>query len=189
MPDCNTLQLRTVRLELIAASFQLADLEWRHVATLARELKCVPPESWPPPLNDADSQRWFREMIEQHPDSVGWGLWYLVRNEHGKVRALIGNAGFKGRPANGACEIGYSLLPLYEGYGYATEAARALISWAFQHPAVARVSAETLPELVRSIRVMEKCGMRYVGTGKPEGTRATLRYEVSREDYRLIDCR
>ena len=98
----------------------------------------------------------------------------------------MGNAGFKGQPSLGGCEIGYSLLPVYEGYGYATEAAQALINWAFQHPAVNRVSAETLPELASSIRVMEKCGMRHVGAGKPEAARATLRYEISREDYGLL---
>jgi len=186
MRECGTLQLRTARLELIAASSQLADLEWRDVPNLARELGCAPPESWPPPLNDEDSQRWFREMLQRHPDAVGWGLWYLVRTEHGKVRVLIGNAGFKGQPANGGCEIGYSLLSVFEGFGYATEAAQALISWAFQHPAVNRVSAETLPELARSIRVIEKCGMRYIGAGKPEEGHATLRYELSRDVYRLL---
>jgi [ribosomal protein S5]-alanine N-acetyltransferase len=186
MPECNTLRLRTARLELIAATFALADLEWRDAGGFARELRCATPESWPPPLNDENSQRWFREMLQECADAVGWGLWYLVRNEDGKARVLIGNAGFKGRPANGGCEIGYSLLSVYEGCGYATEAARALISWAFQHPAVNRVSAETLPELARSIRVMEKCGMQYIGAGKPEEGHTTLRYELSREVYRLL---
>jgi ribosomal-protein-alanine N-acetyltransferase len=185
MPDCNALQLRTKRLELIACSFRLADLEWQDVAALARELRCTSPKSWPPPLNDESTQRWFREMLRQHPDALGWGLWYLVRSEDGKVRILIGNTGFKGRSVNGVCEIGYSLLPAYEGCGYATEAAQALISWAFQHPAVERLSAETLPELVGSIRVMEKCGMRHHGAGRPEEGRATLRYEISRKDSQL----
>ena len=186
MRKSNPVQLRTLRLELIAATFQLADLEWRDMERLARELECAPPGSWPPPLNDENSQRWTREMLQQHHDAVGWCLWYLVRNERGRERVLIGNAGFKGQPADGACEIGYSVLPAYEGFGYATEAAQALVSWAFQHPAVNRVLAETLPELTRSIRVMDKCGMRFIGAGNPEEGQATVRYEVSREHYREL---
>ena len=176
--------LRTVRLDLIAADLRLADLEWRDMVSLARELDCAPPEHWPPPLNDEGSQRWFREMLQQDPDAVGWGLWYLVRNEPDEPRILIGNAGFKGRPANDSCEVGYSVLPTYQGCGYATEAVHALIRWAFQHPTVNRVAAETLPYLRRSIRVMEKCHMRYIGVGKLEEGQATVRYEVCRQDYR-----
>lgn len=184
MSQGNTIQLRTLRLQLIAASFHLADLESRDLASFARELHCPPPPSWPPPFNDEGSQRWFRELLQQHPDAVGWSLWYLLLDEPGNMRVLIGNAGFKGPPANGECEIGYSLLPRYQGRGYATEAARALIDWAFQHPAVNRVSAEALPALVRSIRVMEKCGMRHLGAGRLEEGRVTLRYGISREEYR-----
>ena len=35
-----------------------------------------------------------------------------------------------------------------------------------------------------SIRVMEKCGMRFVGEGTPEGDIRTVRYAVSRAEFR-----
>src|SRR5438876_136083 len=37
-----------------------------------------------------------------------------------------------------------------------------------------------------SIRVMEKCGMRFVGEGTPEGDVRTVRYAISRAEFRSI---
>jgi len=75
-------------------------------------------------------------------------LWYVVVPQ--KEPQLAGTVGFKGKPRDGSCEIGYTLLPGFEGFGYATEAAQRLIEWAFQHPGVEQLTAETLPDLARS---------------------------------------
>jgi len=84
-------------------------------------------------------------------------------------------AGFKGRPVDGTCEIGYSVLASFQGSGYATEASRELIRWAFSHRDVERVTSETLPDLLDSLRLMEKCGMRFIGDGNPEEGQRTVR--------------
>jgi len=55
--------------------------------------------------------------------------------------------GCKGRPKNGLGQVGYTVLPDFQGNGYATEATRVVVSWAFSHPEVTRVAAETLPDL------------------------------------------
>jgi RimJ/RimL family protein N-acetyltransferase len=170
--------LRTARLELAASTSESAATENRSVGDLATLLAVPPPESWPPPLNDDASQQWNLDMLRRDPDAVGWGMWYIVAVAPHRV--LVGNIGFKGRPSQGSCEIGYSVLPQFQSRGYATEAARALIAWAFSHSDVERVSAETLPELAASIRVMEKCGMHFVGDGKPEEGLRTIRYAALR---------
>ncbi len=89
------LHLCTPRLELIAATLELAELESHGVARLAHKLGCAAPASWPPPLNDENSQRWFREMLQNDSEMVGWVLWYVVRNEPRQERVLMGNAGSK----------------------------------------------------------------------------------------------
>lgn len=177
------LTLRTQRLELIAATAESTTLEMQDVAAFASAVDVMPLASWPPPLHDAGSQEWYLSLLRQD-DAVGWGLWYVVvpQNE----RQLAGTVGFKGKPRDGSCEIGYSVLPRFEGFGYATEAARRLIEWAFEHPEVEQVTAETLPDLAQSIRVMEKCGMRFVCEGTPEGDIRTIRYAVSRAEFRSI---
>lgn len=180
--NANDLRLQTSRLELIAGTLEFGRIENHSIADLAKALRCAVPASWPPPLHDEQSQRWYLEMLERDPRAVGWALWYIVRDECEASRQLIGSGGFKGRPQNGVCEIGYSLLPAHHQRGYATEAALSLIAWAFGHSEVDKVLAETLPELTASIRVMEKCGMRFIGDGKPEQGQQTVRYEVTRTD-------
>jgi RimJ/RimL family protein N-acetyltransferase len=98
-------------------------------------------------------------------------------------RELIGLCGFKTQPENGVVEVGYSLVPAFQRQGYCTEAIRALIARAFTHASVQRVAAETLPHMRASLRVMEKCGMRYVGTGAEEEGMPTVRYEVNRAEF------
>lgn len=98
-------------------------------------------------------------------------------------RALIGNSGFKTMPKDGCVEIGYSLLPAFHAHGYGSEAARALVAWAFTQSEVERVAAETLPHLRPSIRVMENCGMRFIGEGAEEEGMRTVHYEVTRGEF------
>ena len=176
------LTVLTTRLELIAATAETVSLELRNVDQFATALVVPVPSSWPPPLNDEGSQRWYLEMLQRPASAVGWALWYLIRRE--PTRELVGVAGFKGRPVDGSCEIGYSLLPSFQGSGYATEASRELIRWAFSHRDVERVTSETLPDLLDSIRVMEKCGMRFIGDGNPEEGQRTVRYAVDRAEFR-----
>jgi RimJ/RimL family protein N-acetyltransferase len=61
-------------------------------------------------------------------------------------------------------ELGYRLRRAMWGKGYATEGSLALIRLAFTTLAVRRVWACTMAVNVRSRRVMERCGMRYVRT-------------------------
>ncbi len=78
--------------------------------------------------------------------------------------AVVGSCGFKGPPnANGAVEISYGVDPDYRGNGYATEAAQALVTYAFKNSKVHVVRAHTLPEVNASTRVLIKCGFKQVG--------------------------
>jgi [ribosomal protein S5]-alanine N-acetyltransferase len=77
---------------------------------------------------------------------------------------MVGQCGFKGPPdTDGAVEIAYGVASDQEGNGYATEAARALVAYAFSVEQVKLVRAHTLPASNASKRVLEKCGFQYVG--------------------------
>lgn len=102
--------------------------------------------------------RSYMESLRRHPRLLGWGVW-LVRSKEA-AGAIVGDAGFKGNPdIAGAVDIGYGFLPQHRGKGYATEAAGALVAWAFEHGA-GRVTAETLRDNAASIRVLRKSGFR-----------------------------
>ena len=77
-----------------------------------------------------------------------------------------------------APELGYWLGVPYWGRGYATEAVRALIDLAFRDPTVTRVIAETFPDLIPSIRVLEKNGFVRIEEGGSEP--GVIRFELRR---------
>src|SRR6476646_6280781 len=82
---------------------------------------------------------------------------------HRGTGAAVGMCGFKGPPADGVVEIAYGIDPDHEGKGYATEAAAALVTFAFKSDQVRMVCAHTLPEPNASTRVLTKCGFVFVG--------------------------
>ena len=55
--------------------------------------------------------------------------------------------------------FGYVIARFQQRKGYATEATRAIIEWAFRQPSIYRVNASTDVENFASQRVMEKAGM------------------------------
>ena len=112
-------------------------------------------------VSDDVSPEWLA-ALESATGSDPWRDGFaLVHSESGLV---IGNAGFTGPPdAEGMVEIAYGVVPDYQGRGYATEAASALVAWAANNGRVAVVRAHTLPERNASTRVLEKCGFRHVG--------------------------
>jgi len=60
-------------------------------------------------------------------------------------------------------EIGFIFNPAFQNKGYATEAARSLIAYAFRELGAHRVVGYCSPENTPSWRVLEKCGMKREG--------------------------
>ena len=107
------------------------------------------------------SPAWVEKLRESAPVDV-WlhGYWLLERESE----TAVGAVGFKGPPdADGMVEIGYGVVPSREGRGYATEAAAAVVAFAFEQPDVKTVRAHTLPARNASTRVLLKCGFTHVG--------------------------
>jgi len=67
-------------------------------------------------------------------------------------------------PEHHRLELGYSLSPRYWGNGYMTEAVREIIRFAFEEMKIHRIEASCDPRNVKSIRVVERCGMKLEAT-------------------------
>jgi ribosomal-protein-alanine N-acetyltransferase len=170
------LELTTSRLTLIPVTLELIEAEIGDRARLSQLLGAEVPADWPPPLNDENTMRWTRDHLAADPDNRGWGTWYFLLRRAGAKPVLIGNGGFKGKfVAPGACEVGYSVMENHQRNGYATEVVRALVAWAFSHPEIERVVAHTLPDLIPSIRVLEKNGFIAAEPLEPEAIMFELR--------------
>ena len=102
----------------------------------------------------------FVDRIEARLETQGFGFWAL---EAPDVAPFIGMAGLNvprfDAPFMPAVEVGWRLDPAYWGHGYATEAARAALEYAFDVLSLDDVVAFTVEGNMRSRRVMERIGM------------------------------
>jgi ribosomal-protein-alanine N-acetyltransferase len=106
------------------------------------------------------SEEWLARMRAANKDDPWAFAFRIVRREPSTV---VGMCSFKGPPVDGVVEIAYGIDPEYEGQGYATEAAQALVDFAASNAQVRRVRAHTLPDATASRRVLERCGFEYIG--------------------------
>ena len=173
--------IRTERLDLVpgtAESIQ-ACLDGRSALAVALDARV--PASWPPEFLDDDALRFTLDRLASGPEQAGWWLYFLVLRGP-EDRWLIGSAGYKGPPAEGAVEVGYGIVPEHHRRGYATEAVRGLLGHAFSVPGVEQVIGETFPSLIASIGVLRKCGFRNVDGGSEPGV---IRFAITRADHNL----
>lgn len=76
-------------------------------------------------------------------------------------KEVIGNAGVRcPKEGSNLAELGYELAPAHWGNGYATEAAAALVSFAFEELKLQRLQANCNAENAASARVLSKLGFR-----------------------------
>jgi RimJ/RimL family protein N-acetyltransferase len=115
-----------------------------------------------PPHEKASVSAVWKALLDGSSPADPWIHGFvMVHRDSGSV---VGRCGFKGPPdTDGMVEIAYNVHPEHEGKGYATEAAGALVSYAFGHGRVRVVRAHTLPQANASTRVLDKCGFRRVG--------------------------
>jgi [ribosomal protein S5]-alanine N-acetyltransferase len=164
--------IATLRLKLIPATIPLARAELGDRSEFARLLAALVPDNWPPE-SAADALPLFLSWLEAAPERVGWFAWYaLATCESEAAAVLVAGGGFLGPPQEGLVTMGYSVLPQFEGRGYATEMVGGLVRWAFGQPGVARVAAETEWANPASVRVLQKVGFVPCGqAAAPDGTR------------------
>jgi RimJ/RimL family protein N-acetyltransferase len=172
VPDLNVPKLRGQggRLRLVAITPEMLaaepDADKRELARLlnARVTTEWPPEHWEPHV-----LRFILKQYEDRPDTQGWHRYVLLTRWLGRERTLVGALGGFPKPG-GDVEIGYSTLSEFQRRGYATAAARVMVEWLLGREGVRSVSAQTYPRLPESIKVMERCGMTFVGEGDDPGT-------------------
>lgn len=97
-------------------------------------------------------------MMIGHWQMLGYGMWIVVNRETGEV---IGRAGLWNEAGGPGLELGWLIRRTAWGRGFATEAARAALDWAWRHVDTPRVISVIHPENLPSIRIAEKLGQRF----------------------------
>lgn len=92
---------------------------------------------------------------------AGTGAVFAITERTGA--ALVGAVGLAISPEHARAELGYWVAVSHWGMGYCTEAARAILAFAFGPLALHRVQARHFVRNPASGRVMQKLGMRHEG--------------------------
>lgn len=79
-------------------------------------------------------------------------------------------------------EIAYRLHKKYWGRGYATELAKALIQWGFQHLSIDKLFGAAHPENIASQKVLTKAGLDYTGKIEWHDGRELFGYAIYKND-------
>ena len=133
------------------------------------------------PISRQEAEGRVRWMLDNHKQIAPGRVVHLcLAIIHKDAQELIGWCGLDHRDrAKPAPVLFYLLKESYRGKGLATEAAEAVLGYAFGELALARVDSAAAFENTASKRVMEKIGMRYVGLDEEGGYFFTL----TREGY------
>ncbi len=81
--------------------------------------------------------------------------------EHKDSGRTLGLCGLLRRDSHPDVEIGFAMLPVGRGQGYAAEAAAAALRLGIERFGLKRLVAITAPDNQRSIRVLERLGFRF----------------------------
>lgn len=119
-----------------------------------------------PPFPDKKACDAFVDRLRLDFSRRGWGFWALEHKESGE---FMGTAGMHepgpefgvGRPC---VEIGWRLAPSFWGKGFATEAAREVLRFAFSELALDDIVSFTAMGNTRSINTMKRLGMELEAT-------------------------
>ncbi len=170
--------IETARLAILPVTTRHVAAFFRSRAELASLLGVAVPGDWPV---CPESMEYWRDKADRLEKEADWANYFYIHKRDGKV---VGDGGFKGPPnAEGVVEMGYALIPEYRRLGLATEGAKALMDWAFGHPEVNYVTAETLPGGQDSMRVLEKLGLAFQGTGFDPDEGKVYLWRISRAGY------
>jgi RimJ/RimL family protein N-acetyltransferase len=138
----------------------------------------------PYPYGLADAQGFVREQRSRRASGQEWALAIVDRAD----QSFLGCVGLSFSAKEPIAELGYWIGRPPWGAGLATEAARALVDHAFEQTSINAVTGACRVINEASRRVLEKCGMRYTGSGlSPAPARGGAlpvdRFRLSRRDW------
>ena len=143
-------------------------------ADIMRHYPCV--------FDDARIRNWIARNRERYR-IFGFGLWAVCRRDTGE---MIGDCGLTMQIIDGQIrpEIGYHIRADLQRQGYATEAARAVRDWTFEHTPFQVVYSYMKYTNEPSARTAMAYGCREIGGYVNEDNEQTRVFALSREAWK-----
>lgn len=152
----NLPSIETARLFLRV--YEPEDLDARHAIRNDPDVYQYFPPYYSPPAKEKVCEGISRNNRRWQEN--GWGEFAVIEKSSGE---LIGYCGLMNLDNTEEIEIYYGFPKKYWGKGYATEAARAVLKFAFDGAKLATVVAVTNPKNIASQKVLQKIGLKYQG--------------------------
>lgn len=184
MSEYNVIETERLRL----TSWQDTDEDVAGLYSWASNPNVGPNAGWRPHGSLEESRKILTEVIMPGSDA------YAIRDK--ETGEIIGNISIyedSAREGVASMELGYALKEECWGKGYMTEAAKALMKYAFEKYDLAIMAIRTSEVNRRSQRVIEKCGFKYEGTlrkayhiytGEDRDSRL---YSITREEWEELN--
>lgn len=143
-------------------------------------------QHYPYTFDQARVERWIAANQTRYRE-LGFGLWAVCLKDTGE---MIGDCGLTMQNINGHLrpEIGYHIAKAHQRQGYAKEAARACLDWAFTHTSFGVVYSYMWKSNVPSAATARANGMQLLeeytnGEGQP-----TLVYGITRQAWQAMEA-
>ena len=108
-----------------------------------------------------EARAYIRKKMLPQLHSLGYSNYTIVRKEDGKK---LGACGLYNREGLDGIDIGFGLLPQYEGKGYAFEASQRILKAAIEDFKIKSIQAITSKEKLGSQALLKKLGFRVSGS-------------------------
>lgn len=110
-----------------------------------------------PLMHDQKEAASYLDKMQQGVAGGEWIIWGIHFEEEGFVGSIcLWNLSME----NSTADIGYELLPSYQGRGIMSEAIPLVLQYGFQEMDLIRIEAEVHPQNIPSIALLEKYGFR-----------------------------
>jgi len=149
---------------LILRHLESGDLDNLHALYTDPEIRKYIPDA---PRSYAETREELEWHMDRHPRHPELGLWATIDKTTGE---FIGRCGLLPWQIDGQdeVEIAYLIDKAYWGQGLGSEAARAILAYAFDTLDLTRLICLIDERNLASIRVAEKIGMRFEKEGEDE---------------------
>lgn len=108
-----------------------------------------------------DAEKYIQVKMLPQLKNLGYSNYTIVRKSDNQK---IGTCGLYDREGLEGIDIGFGLLPEYEGYGYAYESVKRLKKAAFEDFDITEINAIATKNNTSSHKLLEKLGMKLTGT-------------------------
>lgn len=140
-----------------------------------------------------NQEKFYKAKVDNadNNDIFGWSVFLKSEYTNSGNEEVIGQVTAQENGSDIAIrDVGWYMDPIYQGKGYATEAAKAMIDYMFKKVEIDKISSGAVKDNIPSCKIFEKLGFTKIGEIEEDspytfynGILTFSKYELTREDF------